>query len=120
MLMNNWIVETLNASVDEELNKLNVKLRAKFIHIAEMIEELGLENVREPYIKPLNINANKKVWEIRVKHSNNIARAAYVTVKHKRIIILSVFIKKSTQIPKLEMAKIFRRLKELETRGDKK
>ena len=48
----------------------------------------------------------KKLWEIRLKHSNNIARAVYVTVQHKRLIILSVFIKKSTKIPKVEMAKI--------------
>ena len=111
--MDKWTVETLNSVVDEELKNLSEKLKAKFIHIAEMIEALGLENIKEPYIKPLTIKARKKLWEIRIKHSNNIARAIYVTVKNKKVIILSAFVKKTNKIPKTEISKVLKRLDEV-------
>ena len=42
-----WVVETLNATVDEELAALPEDMRARFTRIAELIEAVGLPNVRE-------------------------------------------------------------------------
>jgi len=36
-----WRVETLNAAVDAELEALEPVLRAKFLHIAELLETFG-------------------------------------------------------------------------------
>ena len=58
-----WTVETLNKKVDDELEKLPVDLKAKFIHIVELIESFGANNVREPYVKPLRIKG-KNLWEL--------------------------------------------------------
>jgi len=48
-----WLVETLNEAVDAELNELDPSFKAKFLHIAEMLESLGPHKVREPYVKHL-------------------------------------------------------------------
>ena len=75
-----WEVSTLNRVVDKELNALDSSLKAKFLHIAEMLEVFGPENVKEPYCKPLG----NKLWEIRMKGLSGIARAIYVTRKGKK------------------------------------
>jgi len=43
-----WIVETLNSVVDAELEQLPADMRARFIYVSRLIEEFGLERVREP------------------------------------------------------------------------
>ena len=37
----NWSVETLNDAVDAELDALAPTFKARFLHIAEMLESLG-------------------------------------------------------------------------------
>jgi phage-related protein len=59
--------------VDAELDALPKGLRAKSLHIAEMLEELGPFQVREPYVKSLG----GKLFEIRMKSEEGIARAIY-------------------------------------------
>lgn len=41
----NWTVETLNETVDEELNALPADMRARFSRVAFLIESVGLEKV---------------------------------------------------------------------------
>jgi len=99
----NWSVETLNEAVDAELEMLDPSFKAKFLHIAEMLESLGPHKVREPYIKHLE----NKLWEIRMKARPGIARAIYITAKGQRIIVLHAFIKKTQKTPRaaLEVAR---------------
>ena len=49
-----WMVESLSDSVDKELEDLPVEVRAKFIHISELIEEFGHEQVGMPHVKHLD------------------------------------------------------------------
>jgi hypothetical protein len=46
-------VATLDNRADAELDALLKGFRAKFLHIAEMLEEFGPFQVHEPYVKPL-------------------------------------------------------------------
>ena len=87
----NWTVETLNTVVNDELSSLPADMRARFIRIAQLIESVGLENVREPHIKHLE----NKLWEIRLKGKDGISRALYVTAHKKRVVVVRVFIKKA-------------------------
>ncbi len=48
-----WTIETLNETVDAELGPLPHDMRARFSHISTLIEEFGLERVREPHVKNL-------------------------------------------------------------------
>ena len=105
-----WCVEILNQSVLEEIDTFPPDMRAKLDHIVRMIEELGLHQVREPYIKHLQ----DKLWEMRVKGRDGIARAIYVTMKDRRIIILHAFRKKTRKTPEAAIRIALSRMKELE------
>lgn len=93
--MNNWIVETLNDQVDDELEALPLEMRGKFIRITSLIEDFGLNNVGMPHIRPL-VN---KLWEIRLSGRDGIGRAIYVVAQGKRVIVVHVFIKKTQTTP---------------------
>ena len=108
--MANWRVDVLNQSVVGEIDALPPDMRAKLDHIVRMIEELGLHQVREPYIKALQ----GKLWEIRIKGRDGIARAIYVTVKERRIVILHAFRKKTRKTPEATIRTALSRMKELE------
>ena len=105
----NWIVETLNASVDEELNALPHHMRARLARIAFMIESIGLEKVREPHIKHLE----GVLWEIRMIGKEGIARAIYVTAPKQRVIIVRAFVKKTQKTPRREIDLALRRTAEI-------
>ncbi|MCH7936999.1 MAG: type II toxin-antitoxin system RelE/ParE family toxin [Proteobacteria bacterium] len=105
-----WRVEVLNQTVLKELDSLPRDMRAKLDHIVHLIEELGLHQVREPYVKPLR----DKLWEMRVKGRDGIARAIYVTVRERRIVILHAFRKKTRKTPKAAIRTALSRMKELD------
>jgi len=48
-----WTVETLDATVDEEVAALPADMRARLSRISALIEASGPERVREPYVKHL-------------------------------------------------------------------
>ncbi|MBS0358565.1 MAG: type II toxin-antitoxin system RelE/ParE family toxin [Proteobacteria bacterium] len=104
-----WSIETLNKIVDKELDTLDASFKAKFLHIAEMLEEFGPNNVKQPHCKSLG----DKLWEIRMKAKPGIARAIYVTAEEKRIIVLHVFVKKTQKTPKKSIVIAKERLKEI-------
>ncbi|MEX0853122.1 MAG: type II toxin-antitoxin system RelE/ParE family toxin [Bauldia sp.] len=90
-----WTVETLSAVVDAEIEALSPSLRARLIRLAEAIEAVGLEKMREPHVK----HVEGKLWEMRAKSAEGIARGFYVTASGRRVVILHVFVKKSRKTP---------------------
>lgn len=104
-----WRIETLNADVDAELEALEPTLRAKFLHIAELLETFGPHQVREPHVKPLG----HKLWEIRMKGRSGIARAIYVTVAGQRIVVLHAFVKKTQKTPRSAIELALKRAEEI-------
>ena len=106
-----WEVITLNKKVDNELAMLDATFKAKFLHIAEMLENFGPENVKEPYCKPLG----NRLWEIRMRGHLGIARAIYVTTKNKKIIVLHAFVKKTQKTPGKAIVTALNRLKEVDS-----
>ena len=106
-----WHVENLNDDVDKELEALGPSLRAKFIHVAELLETFGPHQVREPYVKHIT----GKLWEMRLKGKDGIARAIYVTATGKRIVIVHVFVKKTHKTPKSAIKIALKRIKEIRT-----
>jgi phage-related protein len=90
-----WSVETLDETVDAELAELPADMRARLVRIAELIESVGLANVKEPHVRHIR----GPVWEIRLKGKAGIARALYVTARERRVVILRAFIKKTKKTP---------------------
>lgn len=106
-----WTVETLDGTVDAELTGLPADMRARFVRVAQLIEAVGLPNVREPHVKHLR----GAVWEMRLSGKAGIARALYVTAKGQRVIVVRAFMKKTQKTPVSEIELALQRAKELET-----
>jgi phage-related protein len=106
--MMQWTVETLDDRVDEELNALPADMRERFVRIARLLEEFGPQHVREPYVKSLE----GKVWEMRMKGRDGIARAAYVAATGRRLVVLHVFVKKTQKTSRAAIETALRRARE--------
>ena len=98
-----WRVEILDRRVERELDELAPDVRQRFLRIAELIDQHGLAAMHEPYIKHLEA----KLWEMRMKGRDGIARAIYVTAKGARVVVLHAFVKKTQKTPQraLEIAR---------------
>jgi phage-related protein len=105
----NWSVEVLDETVAAEIRSLPADMHARFLRIALQIEQAGLETMREPHVKHLE----EKLWEMRLKGRDGIARALYVTRLGRRVIVLRVFVKKTQKTPKSEIDIALRRVKEI-------
>lgn len=104
-----WKVETLNKTVDEEILSLPADMQARFFRIADLIESLGLQSVGMPHVRPLK----DKLWEIRMKGRDGIARALYVAATGKRVIVVRAFVKKTQTTPKSEIELALKRAQEV-------
>lgn len=104
-----WRVEFLDDDVRAALDALPNDIGAAFLRIAEMIQTLGLERMREPYVKHLE----GPVWEMRMKGRDGIARAAFVTAVGRRVVVVHVFGKKTQKTPRREIETALRRAKEV-------
>ena len=100
-----WTVETLNAAVDKEIDALPADLRARFVRISKLIAEVGLIHVGAPYTRHLR----DELWEMRMSGKDRIARALYVAVHDKRVVVVRVFIKKARKTPAREIELALRR-----------
>jgi phage-related protein len=107
---NTWIVENLDELVDAEFDALPKDIQAKFMHLAALIEEVGLTALREPYVKHLQ----GKLWELRVKAKSGLGRGLYCTVAERRVIVLRYFQKQSGKTPRNEIAVALKRLRLVE------
>lgn len=104
-----WIVETLSAAVDDEIGALPVDMRARLIRLGMLIESVGFQGLPADTVKHLE----NKLWELRIRGRDGIARAIYLTAVQQRVVILRVFIKKTQKTPKQELELARQRAKEL-------
>jgi len=105
-----WIVETLNETVDRELEALPEDMRARFVRVAELIQAVGLPNVREPHVKHIR----GPIWEIRLKGRSGFARALYVAASGMRVVVVRAFVKKTQATPNSEIDIALKRAQEIE------
>lgn len=105
-----WRVENLSDLVDAEFDVLPKDIQAKFLHLAALLEEVGLTALREPYVKHLQ----GKLWELRVKAKSGLGRGLYCTVTGRRVIVLRYFQKQSGKTPHYEIAVALERMRILE------
>lgn len=95
----NWTVEFFNETVREEFLQLPPDVRADLVRISEMIRDFGLEKVGMPHVRHLV----GKVWEMRGKGREGIARGLYVAITGRRVVILRCFVKKTQKTPEKEI-----------------
>ena len=104
-----WRVE-LTEEAEAEIDALPADMRARFLHIAELLEELGPHNVREPHVKHLE----DKLWEMRMTGRDGIARAIYFAAQGRRLIVVRAFVKKTQKTPRREIELALRRMRGLQ------
>lgn len=85
--------------VEDFLNSLDTKMRAKSLHGLSVLEEFG-NQLREPYSKQVG----NGLFELRIKFSSDISRLFYFFVVDNKIIITNGFVKKTMKTPKSELA----------------
>jgi len=105
-----WSVEFLDEKVQAALYELPRDIRASFERIVHLVEENGLERVREPYVKHLE----GALWEMRMRGKDGIARAAYVKASGRRVVVVHVFVKKTQKTPRREIETALKRAKEVQ------
>lgn len=103
-----WKITFYSAKVEVQTLKLPSGVLANFLHIAEMIEELG-PNLGRPYVGTLGSG----LYEIRAKGKEGIGRSMYCMAKGNEIVILHSFIKKSQKTPKKDLDLARKRMKEV-------
>ena len=99
----------MNETVAEEIAALPSGRYARFLRLAERMEEAGLETLREPHVKHLE----GKLWEMRLTGKDGIARAVHVTVIGRRVIVVRAFIKRTQSTPRAEIELALWRAKEI-------
>ena len=102
-----WTV-TLHPLAEHELRSIPADMQARFLHIGEMLEELGPQRVGLPHIRPLE----SKLWEMRMTGRDGIARAVYAAVQGRTLLVLHVFIKKTQTTPRSAIETALKRLEE--------
>ena len=105
----NWSVETLNATVDRELDALPADMRARFVRLCDLIAAVGLDRVGAPHVRHLT----GPLWEMRLRGRDGISRALYVAVRGRRVVVVRVFVKKTRKTPRREMDLALRRAREV-------
>jgi phage-related protein len=104
-----WKITFFSHKVEAEILAFPAGILANFLHILELIEDLG-PALGKPHTAPLGSG----LFEIRAKGREGIGRAFFCAVKDREIVILHSFVKKTQRTPKKELEKARRRLKELD------
>ena len=79
--------------VEDFLLGLDMKMRAKMIHMMEILEDKGVE-LREPYTKPLGDG----IFELRCKQANNITRALFFFILVEKLLLPMVLLKRHLKL----------------------
>ncbi len=74
-----------------------------------LIMEFGAQDVGMPHVRPLE----GKLWEMRMKGKDGIARAVYVAHTGQRLIVLHVFSKTTQTTPRKAIDTARERLKRI-------
>ena len=106
--MPSWTVE-ISEAAEREIRDLPPDLQGRFLHISEMLEELGPQRVGMPHVRSLG----QKLWEMRMSGRDGIARAIYFVATGRRLVVVRVFLKKSKKTPQREIELASRRMKEV-------
>ena len=92
--------------VDDFINTLDIKMKAKVLRVIKCLEENGYE-LREPYSKSIR----NGIFELRAKSGSDISRVLYFFVIGNKAVLTNGFIKKSMKTPnsEIERAERYRR-----------
>ena len=91
--------ENGESPVEEFINSLDVKMRAKVYRMLSILQDKG-NMLREPYSKHLDDG----IFELRCKAGSNITRVLYFFYYDGNIVLTNGFVKKTQKTPPGEIA----------------
>jgi phage-related protein len=106
--MSQWTVKVC-VLAEPELLALPADMRARFLHVAELLEAFGPQEVGMPHVRPVE----GKLWEMRMRGRDGIARAVYAAVHGRTLLVLHVFVKKTQATPRAAIETAKKRLEAL-------
>lgn len=106
-----WTVVFVSETAQAEVDALPQDMQMKFARITDLIRDFGLMAMRQPYVKHLD----GKLWEMRLKGRDGIARSIYVTITGEQAVVLRTFVKKTQNVPRREIEIALARMKEIKT-----
>lgn len=98
--------------VEEFINSLNEKMRAKAIGQLKILKEKG-RNLREPYSKYIKDG----IFELRIQFASDITRIFYFFYVGDKVIVTNGFVKKTQKTPPKELEKALNYKKDFERRN---
>jgi phage-related protein len=107
--MNAWKVEFLEEALGE-FKDLPAEIRARFQRIFSLVADMGQDALCMPHARHIQ----GRIWEMRAKGRDGIARGLYVTVTGRRVVVVRFFIKKTQKTPLSEIRLALKRCGENE------
>lgn len=107
--MDVWTVEFLSEA-HGEFKDLPAEIRARFQRIFVLVVDMGQNALCMPHARHIQ----GRLWELRAKGRDGIARGLYVAVTGRRVVIVRFFIKKTQKTPLNEIRLALKRCGENE------
>ena len=104
-----WSIK-ISLEAETEILALAPDMRARFAAICDQLLERGPAGVGMPHVRPLE----RKLWEMRMKGRDGIARAIYFTASARRIVVVHAFVKKTEKTPRRAIDLALRRMREFD------
>lgn len=105
-----WRVEMASEAVEAEIKALPADTQARYLRLVDLIVAHGPQALGMPHARPLE----GKLWELRMRGRDGIARAVYVTASGRRVVVLHAFVKKTQKTPRAAIETAKKRMKEAE------
>jgi phage-related protein len=104
-----WTVTFLDDDVEAEMETQPEDIQARFKRVVLLVGEFGLQRLPSKYVRHLE----GRIWELRLKGKDGIARALYVTATGQRVVVVRVFTKKTQKTPRKEIELALKRAEEV-------
>ncbi|QUY40727.1 type II toxin-antitoxin system RelE/ParE family toxin [Acaryochloris marina] len=103
-----WNIQYYSEAIESEVLALPPGLLARYLRLTDLMLEFG-PNLGMPHTRSMG----DRLFELRVKSKEGIARVFYCTLVGEKIVMLHSFVKKTQKTPKQELQIARRRLKEV-------
>ena len=109
LYMDAWRVEFLTEALGE-FKELPGDIRARFQRLFGLVADMGQDALSMPHARHIH----GRLWELRAKGRDGIARGLYVVVTGRRVVVARFFIKKTQKTPLQEIRLALKRCGENE------
>ena len=109
-VMSEWSIVIASVAVEREIKALSAGHQADFLRIGELLCRYGPNDVGMPHVRPLS----DKLWEMRLRGADGIARTIYFAASDRRLVVLHAFGKRTQKTPKRAIDLAKKRMREFE------